>query len=251
MEHAVLKSYSWNGDERDDGIMDDDVLEGLEPPHPNLKMFLIENFGGAKCPTWMASELLTFKNLVNFKLINYPRLEYVPPLGKLSFLRFLEFRKLKKVKYLGREFYYSSNSRTTSGNGTTSSSSSSSSSSGTMMVAFPSLKVLWRSEMHNLVEWLEVLHSFPSLEVLQVNSCPELKITPSQFPSLKNLDCTDTNEMELRPFSSNLFTLNSLQIRYCRDLKSMPEKLLQNNAHVLEELYIENCPKLETIFPCE
>ncbi|KAJ4967975.1 hypothetical protein NE237_014676 [Protea cynaroides] len=239
-------SYSGNGDASDDGKKEDDVLEGLEPPHPNLKMFLIKNFGGAKCPTWMASDLLTYKNLINFKLINCPRLEFVPTLGELPFLRVLQLDGMRKVKCLGQEFYFSSNSRTIGGGGATSSSYSPSVS---RTVAFPSLKVLRLLEMRNLVEWFEVSPSFPYLEELVVYSCPKLKITPSHFPSLKTLRFAATNEMALRSLSSNLITLNILEISGCQDLKSVPERLLQNNAHVLWRLLIENCPELETIFP--
>ncbi|KAJ4968127.1 hypothetical protein NE237_014828 [Protea cynaroides] len=174
--------FSGNDGESDDGKIDDDVLEGLEPPHLNLKMFLIENFGGAKCPTWMVTNFLVYKNLIEFKLVNCPRLEYVPTLGELPFLRVLEFRKLKKVKCLGREFYYTSNSRTIDGGGAITTSSSS---SRTTTVAFPSLKELRLSEMPNLVKWLEVLPSFPCLEDLWVYNCPKLEILPSRLPSLK------------------------------------------------------------------
>ncbi|KAJ4969226.1 hypothetical protein NE237_015927 [Protea cynaroides] len=234
--------------ESGDGKMnDDDVLEGLEPPHPNLKMFSIENFGGAKYPTWMASGLLTYNNLIQFKLHNCPKLEYVPMLGEQPFLRVLQFRKLEMVKYLGQEFYHRSNRGTTREDGATSSSSCLEKTTE----AFPLLNVLRLLGMPNLVEWLEVLPSFSCLEDLVVSSCPKLKITPSQLPSLKTLCFMDTDEMALRSLSRNLNTLNFLRIGNCENLKSIPERFLQNNAHVLRSLLINNCPQLETICPCE
>ncbi|KAJ4938732.1 hypothetical protein NE237_014294 [Protea cynaroides] len=157
-----------------DGKIDDDVLEGLKPPHPNLKRFLIENFGSAKCPTWMESDLSTYKNLIEFKLVNRHILAYVPTLGELPFLRFLEFSELEKVKCLGQGFYYHSNSSTIRGGGATSSSSRM-----TTTVAFLSLKKLRLYDMPNLVEWFEVLLSFRSLVKLTVDRCPELKIKPN------------------------------------------------------------------------
>ncbi|KAJ4968531.1 hypothetical protein NE237_015232 [Protea cynaroides] len=231
----VWDHYSREDSESGGGIMDVDVLEGLEPLPSNLKMYSIENFGGAKYPTWMASDLLVYNNLIQFKLRNCPRLEYVPTLGEQPFLRVLQFRELEMVKYLGQVFYHSCNSETTGGDGTTSSSL------GKTTVAFPLLKVLWLLGMPNLVKWLEVLPSFPSLEDLVVSSCPKLEITPSQFPSLKTLRFMHTNEKALRSLSSNLITISSLY----------QGGLLQNNALVLQSLWINNCPKLETICPCE
>ncbi|KAJ4968832.1 hypothetical protein NE237_015533 [Protea cynaroides] len=127
----------WNDGENYDGKMDDDVLEGLEAPHFNLKMFSIKNFSGTKYPTWMKSGLITYQHWIQFKLFNCPRLEYVPMLGELPFLKVLQFRELKMVNNLGSEFYYDNNNRSTGRDRATSSSSS-----GKMTVAFPKLKLL-------------------------------------------------------------------------------------------------------------
>ncbi|XP_042516749.1 putative disease resistance RPP13-like protein 1 isoform X2 [Macadamia integrifolia] len=167
--HFLQLLWGGHDNESDSGKLDD-VLEALEP-HPNLKSLLIENFGGLKVPTWMSNGLSPFKNLIQLRLQQCPRWEYNPTLGELPFLRVLYLSRMKNMKYLGREFYYSNSS------GSTSSST----------VAFPSLEELTLWEMRNLVEWLEVLPSFPSLEQLFVRSCPELKITPSRFPSLKKI----------------------------------------------------------------
>ncbi|XP_042487535.1 putative disease resistance protein RGA3 [Macadamia integrifolia] len=223
---------------------DDAVLEGLEP-HPNLKRFSLRNFGGAKYPTWMAlSGLSTYKNLIEFKLYGCRRLEYVLTLGVLPCLRVLWLNDMEKVKCIGQEFYYSSNN-----SGSTRAASSSS--SRTTVVAFPSLKELYLYRMRNLVEWSEVKNSFLSLEELRVVLCPELKITPSGFPFLKNLWFDVTNEMALKSLSSNLISLNFIDIRSCQDLKSVPGRLLQNNAYFLETMMFSYCPKLETIFPSQ
>ncbi|XP_043705572.1 putative disease resistance protein RGA3 [Telopea speciosissima] len=192
---------------------DDDVLEGLEP-HPNLKSFWIQNFGGAKYPTWMMAASTTglsaYKNLIELQLEKCNGLEYVPPmLGELPFLRVLWLNRMEKVKCIDREFYYSNTNNNS------------------------------------------LLPSFPSLEKLWLNSCPKLKIMPSQFPSLKCLMFWNTNKMALiRSFSSKLISsVKDLEIRFCEELKSVPERLLQNSAHVLESMEFYNCDKLETIFP--
>ncbi|XP_043705568.1 putative disease resistance protein RGA4 [Telopea speciosissima] len=225
----------------------DDVLEGLKP-HPNLKKLSINNFGSAKYPTWNANAgLLAYKSLIELVLFGCNGLEYVPVmLGELPFLRVLWLRGMKKVKCIDQEFYYCSNNNNNNNNTTTGASSSS---SGTM-VAFPSLKTLRLDNMPNLVEWLEVLPSFPSLEQLGVSLCPKLETTPSQFLSLKWLEFgADTNKMALKLLSSNLISLNYLTISWCRVLQSVPEGLLQNNATVLHELCFREHPELETIFP--
>ncbi|KAJ4958539.1 hypothetical protein NE237_025650 [Protea cynaroides] len=228
--------YSRNGDESEDAKMDEDVLEGLEPSHPNLKRFLIENFGGAKCPTWMACDLSRYKNLIEFKLVNCSRLEYVPTLGELPFLRFLELSGLKKVSCLGREFYYHSiNNSTIGGGGATSS-------SGTAMmttVAFTSLETLSLYAMPNLVEWFKVLPSFPSLEKLTINSCPELKIMPSRFPSLKHLELWGPNEMATSDCPKLDTIFPSEQGR-----EGSPRPLLFPS---LQELCIAKCPLVKPL----
>ncbi|XP_042495167.1 putative disease resistance protein RGA3 [Macadamia integrifolia] len=220
------------GCQSDEGKMYD-VLEGLEP-HPNLKKFSMIFFEGVRCPKWMASGLSVYKNLVSFQLYRCDRLEYVPTLGELPFLRYLRLETMGNVKCLGREFYHSSK---TSTDATTSSG----------MVAFPSLKCLRLTSMQNLVEWLEVFPSFPYLEKLSMEDCYMLKIMPSRFSSLKSLTICFTNKMALSSLSSNVISLNCLHITDCNDLKSLPEGLLRNNAHVLQELKVSDCYELETI----
>ncbi|KAJ4968693.1 hypothetical protein NE237_015394 [Protea cynaroides] len=188
---------------RDDGGSDNektnDVLEGLEPLHPNLEVFPLNTFPAS------------------FPCRN------------------------GKCECIGEEFYYNNNSSATGGGGALATSSS-----RKMTIAFPSLEQLLLAGVPNLVKWLEVLPSFPSLEQLTIDACFNLKITPSRFPSLKRLLFGRTNEMELiMSLSNNLIYLEFLCIYECEDLKSVPEKLLQN---MLERLKVEDCPKLETKF---
>ncbi|XP_042506774.1 putative disease resistance protein RGA3 [Macadamia integrifolia] len=222
-----------NENECDSGKLDD-VLEALEP-HPNLKRLSIEYYNGVNVPTWMLNNMSLYKNLIRLELKWFRRWEYVPTLGELPLLRDLDLIGVSKVECLGQEFYHSSNSTEAT---------------SSQMVAFPSLEKLVLCDMPNLVEWLEVWPSFPSLDELYISACPELKITPSRFPSLKSLKFIETNEMALKSLSSKLISLNKLHIE-SRDLKSLPESLLQNNADVLEELHFTSCYKLETIFPSE
>ncbi|OVA11839.1 hypothetical protein BVC80_7163g1 [Macleaya cordata] len=121
-------------------------------------------------------------------------------------------------------------------------------------IAFPSLIELTIDNMLNLEEWVAPppLHpaafskfssSFPYLTKISIIRCHKLTITPTLFPSLKELMVNCGNGKVVNSVvRSNLTSLISLDIFYAPELMFLPEGLLQNN-NLLQSLRISDCPK--------
>ncbi|XP_075659879.1 putative disease resistance protein RGA4 [Castanea sativa] len=88
----------WDGEETV-RKKDASVLNALEPP-PNLEYLRIEYYKAPKMiPNWMTS-LTNLKDLV----VNHSCLTYLPPLGKLPFLKSLKMELNRRLKKIGVEF---------------------------------------------------------------------------------------------------------------------------------------------------
>ncbi|KAF0925933.1 hypothetical protein E2562_018735 [Oryza meyeriana var. granulata] len=82
--------------------MDAQVLESLKPP-TNLEVLQIARYRGLLPPTWFTLRWL--RNLKSLFLTNCRRLQVLPPLGQLSFLKHLHMKELCAVDHIGEEFY--------------------------------------------------------------------------------------------------------------------------------------------------
>ncbi|KAK9125473.1 hypothetical protein Scep_014319 [Stephania cephalantha] len=121
------------------------------------------------------------------------------------------------------------------------------------MVAFPSLEILNLQNMPNLEEWLlePMSTSFPHLKTLRIEACPNLKIMPSSFPSLKSLDFeTDSSAIVVNSLTRNLTNLTYLSIHGCPDLEFLLNELLCKNKY-LHTLKVNSCPKFEGLLSKE
>ncbi|XP_050284587.1 putative disease resistance protein RGA4 [Quercus robur] len=187
-QHLQELLLYWN-EEWDDGeteCYDDMSLEGLQP-HPNLKALGLWNYMGVRIPSWVSS----LTNLVKFELWFNERLQHLPPLNQLPFLKVVSIYEMFALEYISDEDSVSNVL------GASSSSSSSSSSktpffpslSSLRIEGCPKLKGWWRNsddddnnEPHHLL-----LPSFPpSLSELRIVHCPILTSIPLIPPSLKN-----------------------------------------------------------------
>ncbi|XP_043714847.1 putative disease resistance protein At3g14460 [Telopea speciosissima] len=207
----------------------DDVLQALQP-HSNLKKLSIRNYGGVKFPGWIMSTT----NLVKLYLHNCEGWERVPPFGQLPFLKVLSVKGMKKMKSLGTEFYHGD------------SSSSGSSQTAITVTAFPSLEEFSLGKMPSLEEWVEPqasLLSFPRLERISIEDCPELKILPSQFPLLKLLKIKKSNGI-LPRLVVQVPSLTKLFIDDVSELKFLPQGLLHDK---IQEIDIRKCPNFEAV----
>jgi Leucine-rich repeat (LRR) protein len=156
-------------------INDDEVLEALELP-PNLESLVIGDYQGIipLFPGWI-------NKLRVVLLVNWEKIENLPPLGKLPYLEVLTVWRMGCVGRVGREFL---------GLGVDSIGEMTSSSSNTI-IAFPKLKSLSFRWMGKWEEWergeggnedkTNISIStiiMPSLRSLKIMDCPKLKALP-------------------------------------------------------------------------
>ncbi|RWR74935.1 putative disease resistance protein RGA3 [Cinnamomum micranthum f. kanehirae] len=250
------------------------VLEGLRPPHSNLKELKIQNYAGSKFPSWLEDS--KFSSLVKVVLVNCRKCMLLPVLGKLHSLKYLEIIGADEVKVVGSEFY--GNVKDARGKET----------------RFPKLEELYFRSMLNWEEWKleqEYGELMPSLKQLRIFNCKKLKAMPNYLPStLREVTIYDCNEviwaqdnplphllrltltyvggmsskplsylpalqtLEIVGFSCELLSsdgwgllesLHTLTISHCPKLASLPEGLGQFKA--LQTLCIKNCERLSSL----
>uniref|UniRef100_A0A7N2N728 Disease resistance protein RGA3 n=1 Tax=Quercus lobata TaxID=97700 RepID=A0A7N2N728_QUELO len=172
------------GDDGETECYDEMSLEGLQP-HPNLKALYLWNYMGVRIPSWVSS----LTNLVHFELYDNRRLQHLPPLNQLPFLKVVRLVRMEALEYIWIDEDSVSNVL---------GASSSSSSSSSKTPFFPSLSFLYISECPKLKGWWRnsddddnephhlLLPSFPpSLSQLSIVDCPNLTSMPLIPPSLK------------------------------------------------------------------
>nr|XP_008385062.2 putative disease resistance RPP13-like protein 1 [Malus domestica]XP_028954175.1 putative disease resistance RPP13-like protein 1 [Malus domestica]XP_028954176.1 putative disease resistance RPP13-like protein 1 [Malus domestica] len=155
----------WEGDTID-SENDSRVLGNLHP-NTNLKVLVIEGYGGTKFPGWLGDE--SFSNLVTIRLETCGYCFSLPALGQLPSLKRLEIYGLNGVESVGSEFY------------------------GGIKPAFKSLEFLSFCSMREWQEWCfpggeeEEGGHFPNLCELSLENCPKLtgKIPLYYFPRLE------------------------------------------------------------------
>ncbi|KAL0007246.1 hypothetical protein SO802_008748 [Lithocarpus litseifolius] len=255
-ENHHLQRLFLKWDASEDGETDE-MLEVLQP-HPNLKALELRNYMGVRIPSWVSS----LTNLVSFQLYANMRLQHLPPLNQLPFLKSVNLELMEALEYIWIDEESVSNVL-----GASSSSSSSSktpffpSLSSLELKWCPKLKGWWRNsdddddnEPHHLL-----LPSFPpSLSELRIIYCPNLTYMPP-FPYLKERlelrRCSwkvleQTMKMKMgAATTSTYFPLSQLQtldLWDINDLESLPEEGLRNLVS-LRELSIQSCDGLSSL----
>ncbi|KAF9660612.1 hypothetical protein SADUNF_SadunfUnG0007500 [Salix dunnii] len=152
-------------------IRDDEILEALEPP-PKIDWLGIYDYQGIiqVLPSWI-------NKLRVVRLINWGKIENVPPLGKLPFLEELIVQGMESVRKVGSEFLGMEAAAADDDD-------DSDISIGEMTASpFPRLKSLHFS-LVNWEEWEgegrrnEDKTIMPSLRSLFIQNCPKLKALP-------------------------------------------------------------------------
>ncbi|GFZ08443.1 hypothetical protein Acr_20g0002510 [Actinidia rufa] len=217
-------------------VNEEEVIECLHP-NKNIKVIRIENFGGARFPTWMGNGALS--NLVSICFINCQKCKPLPPFWKLPLLKDLKIHGIHGLQRIGREFY------------------------GDGAVGFPSLETLELKDMPTLEDWPRAeAGDIPCLRELTIWDCPKLINLPNlpctlatleivncmgfqYFPmlhSIRNLVLGQCDEVILNSLSS--FTaMSSLTVSGFTKLRSLPPELLQSLTS-LKELKFINCDEL-------
>ncbi|CDP20542.1 unnamed protein product [Coffea canephora] len=220
--------FEWGNRDEESDKCDEDALEGLQP-HPNLKELQILKFMGDQFPQWS----MNLTSLVELQVEDCTRCRKLPALAQLPFLKCLYLTRLENTTCIGLSFY--------------------------------TLKILSLKSMKNLEEWkdahemrstageVHVMDVFPMLEELYISDCPKLTIipTPSRFPSLDVLEITENCHVLLAEKVLSTITtlscaacLKRLAIRYCENLRELPEDLYQFQA--LEHLEIWDCSRIKS-----
>ncbi|KAL6008685.1 hypothetical protein ACLOJK_021911 [Asimina triloba] len=213
-------------------LSNDDVLEGLRPPHSNLQVLMISHYDGLKLPTWLDD--LPFSNLVELRLYSCRNCRELPGLGMLPALKRLELR-IVGARRVSSEFYYGK--KCYDGDG-----------GPRGRVAFPKLESLEFSCMIELEEWEWPMVTSTSEEMTTaMPSLHKLKSLPQCFPQLGELTMRWLRKLKALPVGMlQLKELKCLVIRDLRNLTSWSDGLGQLKA--LEFLLMENMSKL-TSFP--
>ncbi|XP_070664148.1 putative disease resistance RPP13-like protein 1 isoform X1 [Malus domestica] len=194
----------WEGDTID-SENDSRVLGNLQP-NTNLKVLVIEGYGGTKFPGWLGDE--SFSNLVTIRLETCGYCFSLPALGQLPSLKRLEIYGLNGVESVGSEFY------------------------GGIKPAFKSLEFLNFCSMPEWQEWCfpggeeEEGGHFPNLCELSLENCPKLtgKIPLYYFPRLERVRLEEVNieslacSQECNKFNIELPSLRELEISECPNL---------------------------------
>nr|XP_023875848.1 putative disease resistance protein RGA1 [Quercus suber] len=90
----------WKWDDGESECYDEMSLEGLQPqPHPNLKSLWLCYFMGVRIPSWISS----LTNLVHLRLSSNNRLQHLPALNQLPFLKFVYILNMKALEYISDE----------------------------------------------------------------------------------------------------------------------------------------------------
>ncbi|KAL0007250.1 hypothetical protein SO802_008752 [Lithocarpus litseifolius] len=244
--HLQRLFLKWDASEWDGET--EEMLEVLQP-HPNLKALELQNYMGVRIPNWLSS----ITNLVHLKLCDNKRLQHLPPLNQLPFLKSVNLWGMEALEYIWIDEESVSNVL-----GASSSSSSSSktpffpSLSSLQIEDCPKLKGWWRNEPHHLL-----LPSFPpSLSTLYISNCPNLTYMPP-FPYFKELlrlhGCSwkvleQTMKMGAATTSTYfpLSQLKVLELEKINDLESLPEEGLRNLVS-LQRLIIQSCDGLVSL----
>ncbi|KAK7854411.1 disease resistance protein rga2 [Quercus suber] len=210
LQHLVLK---WDHSEWD--AESDEMLEALQP-HPNLKALELRYYMGVRIPSWLSS----LTNLVRFKLEDNKRLQHLPPLNQLPFLKEVYLEDMEALEYI--EYIWIDEESVSNVLGASSSSSSS------KTPFFPSLSSLWIAEISNLT----------SLKELEIWHCPLLgqrckRQIGENWPFIAHVPIVrvDGQNQQEETISSGV---SQSDVTSSRDTQS----------HLLKELEIRDCPLL-------
>ncbi|KAL7187993.1 hypothetical protein ACSBR1_037935 [Camellia fascicularis] len=227
--------------EAQENVKSELVLEALQP-HPILKELVVRGYKGTRFPDWMSGSDL--KNLVNIELFECNNCLRLPPLGQLPLLQSLIIVDMEEVVgHIENEY---------PGGG-----------------GFPSLEELYVDNCPKLegLSREEGRELFPRLHNIEIRYCPKLSFphlsSPKQLSlegkctmvlnsisnlnSLTSLAIVDDKETVCFPkeFLRNLTLLESLSIRYCEELKVLPEDLASLES--LQSLDICGCSKIASL----
>ncbi|KAH1064645.1 hypothetical protein J1N35_029632 [Gossypium stocksii] len=255
----------WGKDDDIDGDSrhDREVLKQLKP-HTNLEHLVIRSYKDIIFPEWVGHS--SFSNIVSLGLHDCKFCISLPPLGHLSSLKSLSIFGLSGVLIVGDEFY---------GNGQASTKPFQSLEmlSFENMAeweewycrsdeAFPLLQELCIRDCPKLAKSLPkhlpclkkleivdceklggLLPTAPSILELKLRKCKALHLEPLAC-GLRELDVGDSsmNDSVLEQMLQQCTLLEGLRLRFCSEIRSLPEVRVPTT---LKRLYIYSCENLD------
>ncbi|MBA0641238.1 hypothetical protein Goklo_025806 [Gossypium klotzschianum] len=226
-----------------DKVVEEEVLNMLEP-HRDLKVLVIESYGGTKFPNWIADS--SFKNLWSLDLNNCRNCKFLPSIGNLPLLKDLCIRGMHTVTKLGIEFYGENH-----------------------LNSFVSLETLCFKDMSNWKEWDIDEHAvkfpclrefcivncpqlsgrFPSslhsLETLVIRQCTQLVVSVWNLPQLHDLEIDGCAELVLRD-DADMPPLRKVSLSNVSKFSPLTERLVSGLTN-LDHLRISNCNELASL----
>ena len=197
------------------------VLEGLQP-HPNLKWLTLSYYMGVRIPSWISP----ITNLVHFQLLCNNRLQHLPPLNELPFLKVVCLWGMEALEYISDE------------NSVSNVLGASSSSSSSKTPFFPSLTSLRIKECPNLKGWWR-----NSDDDDDDDNEPHHLILPSFPPSLSELVIWDCPNLTSMPLIPDLTSLKEPEIVRCPLLRLQTKRgrlfqIIQQEKTIYSGMYL-------------
>ncbi|KAE8680047.1 putative Purine permease 11 [Hibiscus syriacus] len=241
----LMWSTNFDNGKRDKTV-EEELLKMLEP-HRDLKVIVVENYGGTKFPSWIADS--SFKNLWSLDLNNCRNCESLPSVGNLPLLKDLCIRGMHEVTKVGIEFFGENQPNT-----------------------FASLETLCFKDMLNWKEWdfdevdkqvakfphlcefcivncPQLSGRFPnslcSLEILVIRQCKQLVVSVSNLPLLYDIEIDGCKELVLSDVA-DFPPLRKVSLSNISKLSPLTEKLVSGLSN-LEHLSISSCNNLVSL----
>ncbi|CAH1412464.1 unnamed protein product [Lactuca virosa] len=199
--------------------LEKEVLTKLKPHNVTLKELKIVSYGGIEVPSWVGDP--SFNQMTRVSISGCKKCTSLPPLGQLPLLKELVIEGMDEVKVVGLELL---------GSG----------------LSFPSLENLTFRDMDRWEVWSTstgvVGTSFPCLQELQIESCPNLvRVSLEALTSLRVLTIIGCGHEVLKVEEVRMRECN--EIRYLWESEVDASKFLVN----LRTLFVSNCSDLVSL----
>nr|KAJ0217785.1 hypothetical protein LSAT_V11C300148830 [Lactuca sativa] len=208
-----------------------EVLSELKPHTDTLKKLDIRFYRGIEFPNWVGDP--SFLWLTRVSIRNCVTCTSLPSLGQLPSLKELIIEGMDEVKIVGLEFL------------------------GTSSPAFPSLEILRFVDMKGWEVWSAEsggvgLATFPSLQELTIQSCPNLyQVSLGAIPSLRVLYLTQCGHGVLTTLVHVASSITMLEIRGISGLTDQLWRGVTKYLGAVEEISIDKCDEIRYLWESE
>ncbi|RLN39341.1 putative disease resistance protein RGA3 [Panicum miliaceum] len=196
----------------------EDIFEEMNPPL-FLESLKLVNYFGTRFPRWLSVTFLP--NLRDLDIVGCNFCQSFPPLGRLPELRSLYIADSPALKDIGVEFMGTNHPH---------------------QVPFPKLENLHLQGLQQLTTWRDIEPgALPSLQVLQLETCPKLQHLPAGLIHVTSLTVLRIADMASLQAVDDIATLRELSAWNTPSLKRI------SNLPSLEDINMCHCPVLEIV----